>query len=72
MEAEIFLRVYWNDRRLAFDNKTELNFNDHPSELIWTPDVYCFNSIKTKRHRALTKNVRTKIGPNGDIYVSLR
>ena len=72
VRSDILLRVWWRDPRLAYDNTSILNFSDDPTDLIWVPDVYVFNAIETNRHRALKPNLRTKIGPNGNVYISIR
>eukprot|EP00112_Aurelia_sp_Birch-Aquarium-sp1_P021411 Seg5763.1 transcript_id=Seg5763.1/GoldUCD/mRNA.D3Y31 product="Glycine receptor subunit alphaZ1" protein_id=Seg5763.1/GoldUCD/D3Y31 len=72
ISCDILLRHWWNDPRLAYDNKTELNFNGNPASIIWVPDTYISNGIKTHTHKGVTGNFRTKIGPNGDVYLSAR
>ena len=72
MVSEILLRMWWRDPRLAYDNTSQIIFSGDPASFIWVPDVYVFNAISTKRHRALMPNVRTIIGPSGYGYISLR
>ncbi|XP_065064973.1 glycine receptor subunit alpha-3-like isoform X2 [Rhopilema esculentum] len=72
MGSDILLRLWWQDPRLAFDNNTDLTLSENPAALIWIPDVYIFNAIETKNHKALKRNLRVKIGPSGNIYISWR
>eukprot|EP00795_Rhopilema_esculentum_P001101 gene1101-15436_t len=72
VRCDVILRQWWTDPRTAFDNKTELNFNGNPSHLIWTPDSYVTNAIKISSPKGITENTRTKIGPNGAVYLSTR
>lgn len=50
VETNIWLRYYWNDKRLSWNettyNQTTLVVNTHPemSERIWTPDIYLYNT----------------------------
>ena len=72
IRSDILLRMWWHDLRLAYDNSSELTLAGDVSDIIWIPDVYVFNAIETERHKAFKSNIRTIIGPNGNIYTSLR
>ncbi len=72
MRVDIILRTFWNDPRLAYDNKTILNFNGDPTEHIWVPDIYITNARETNGIKTLKKNIRSRYGPKGNIYISAR
>eukprot|EP00794_Sanderia_malayensis_P018848 gene18848-20746_t len=72
IRSEIILRQWWNDPRLVFDNKSTFTYNGNPSGDIWIPDIYVSNARETETHSGLTDDIRVKIGPNGDVYVSIR
>ena len=72
LRSDIILRQWWNDPRLALDNVTVLNYNGDPTQHIWLPDVHVANARNAGSPSGLTKNIRCKIGPSGDVYLSVR
>eukprot|EP00794_Sanderia_malayensis_P019106 gene19106-21022_t len=72
LKSDVFLRQFWHDERLNTKDGKIFNYNVDPTKFIWVPDTFVGNARETKRHKALTDNIKTRIGPNGAVYVSTR
>ncbi|XP_070574020.1 glycine receptor subunit alpha-2-like isoform X2 [Ptychodera flava] len=69
-----FIRQYWNDPRLAFENGDDysLNVNQKMLELIWVPDMYIINEKAGELHELTVANKALRIYPNGTVLYSMR
>lgn len=72
---DIYLRQYWEDPRLAFQ-ETELHktltLNRQTIDEIWVPSTYFFNAKKAYFHDVTTDNYLLQIQSSGDIFYSVR
>ena len=68
---DVYFRHWWKDERLNF-GESQFTFHGDPSGLIWLPDTFGYNTVKTEEHKALNVLSRTILGPNGAVYISAR
>ena len=69
---EVYLRQYWRDERLAFNDTDELCISNEMLDKMWWPDTFFANAKKAEFHYVTAKNVFLRIAPTGDILLSLR
>ncbi|XP_068703431.1 glycine receptor subunit alpha-4-like isoform X1 [Montipora foliosa] len=72
---DIYLRQYWEDPRLAFqetDIQKTLTLNRQTIDEIWVPSTYFFNAKKAYFHDVTTDNYLLQIQPSGDVFYSVR
>ena len=73
---EIFFRMTWADKRLAYDmltNQTKpIVIGGDTLEHIWIPDVYFGNAKSSEMHDVLASNRAAYIHPNGSVRFSVR
>ncbi|XP_013404995.1 glycine receptor subunit alpha-1 [Lingula anatina] len=73
--AEIYLRQYWMDPRLADNGSFGLPISLTASETvssIWKPDLYFLNEKSAKLHSVPSPNILLRIWPTGQILYSQR
>lgn len=73
----IFLRLKWNDPRLAFDRRQvdgedSLNIDALMYDYLWVPDLYVTNEKQAYFHTVVTPNRLIKLNENGTIMYSSR
>ena len=72
--SNIWLRYYWNDYRLRWDrnywntSKIIMNSDLEADSLIWTPDIYLYNTAENPMDQL--KNSRVTVYSSGDIIWS--
>ncbi|XP_042239274.1 glycine receptor subunit alpha-1-like, partial [Homarus americanus] len=71
---DVFLRQYWNDHRLMFNNtRAHFTITDPIMQAkIWKPDTY-FNNVKDAEiHKVTMPNILLRLHSNGDVLYSMR
>ena len=62
------LRQRWQDEQLAHGSNDSLNFNADAADLIWTPDTFFRNALKTERISDNPDLVLMGISPEGLLW----
>lgn len=73
--ASFFLRMYWKDERLAYNNtgyKKRLALNAKMVRHMWIPDIYFVNEKSGIKHDLTKENEMVRLWPDGRVFHSMR
>ncbi|XP_022104632.1 glycine receptor subunit alpha-3-like [Acanthaster planci] len=70
--ATVYLRLFWQDRRLAFHGNRSLALQSKGIERIWLPDIYFLNEKNARVHMVTQPNKLMRVQPNGKVSYSQR
>ncbi|KAL9973622.1 hypothetical protein ACROYT_G020100 [Oculina patagonica] len=73
--ASFFLRMYWQDERLAYMNtgyKKRLALNAKMVQHMWIPDIYFVNEKSGIKHDLTKENEVVRLWPDGRVFHSMR
>lgn len=71
----MFLRMYWQDERLAYINtgyKKRLALNAKMVQHMWIPDIYFVNEKSGIKHDLTKENEVVRLWPDGRVFHSMR
>ncbi len=71
--ADIFLRLRWDDPRLAYDMwNHSLTLDYNYASRIWLPDLFFYNEKKAEVHEVMVPNLYYRLWPKGRVMYSIR
>lgn len=72
---DFYFRQSWNDDRLTFEKRHNINsltVGAEVADLIWVPDTFFANEKTAYFHQATTPNTFLRISPEGSVFRSMR